>query len=386
MSIYLPREDSFLIQIAVKDFTKGRVLDMGTGTGIQAITAASNKSVKEVLAVDVNKKAIKYCKRNIKNKKIRFAFSDLFSNVRGKFDTIIFNPPYLPADKYKADISVIGGKRGYETIERFLENAGKYLNENGIILLLFSSLTGKEKIDEIIEKNAFVFEQLQEKNVGLFEKLYVYLIRKNVLLKKLEKIRVTDVKKFAKGHRGVIYKGRYKNKKVAIKTQRADICVKSLHNEINCLKKLQKYDIGPKLIEAKEDFFVYEFIEGSFIEDFVEKEKSSAKIKKVLKNIITQCRTLDELGINKEEMHHPYKHIIVTRNYKPFLVDFERCKKTNEPKNVTQFCQYLISGKISYLLKKKDILIDKIRMIELAKLYKKNHDEKNFKKIVEMLK
>ncbi len=379
MSIYLPREDSFLIQIAVKDFAKGKVLDMGTGSGIQAVTAASNKNVKSVLGIDVNKKAIEYCRREVKNKKIKFAVSDLFSKVKGEFDTIIFNPPYLPADEYAPDIALIGGKKGYETVERFLDGAGKHLNETGVIILLFSSLTGREKIDELIGNNAFVFEQVQQKGVGLMETLHVYLIRKNDLLKKLEKLGLSDVRKLTKGHRGVIYTAKYKNKKVAVKVQRPDIQVKSLFREIACLKKLQKYKIGPKLLLAEKDFFVYEFVEGKFIEQFIEKA-SKTKIIAVLRNVMLQCRQLDKLHLTKEEMQNPYKHVIVGK--KPVLIDFERCKYSPDPKNVTQFCQYLISGKIGRLLAKKGIKIDKTKVIKLAREYKHKSDEKNFREIL----
>lgn len=385
MSVYLPREDSFLMQTAVKNYAKGRVLDMGTGSGIQALTAATNRNVRDVLAVDISKEAITYCKREVRNKKIRFIVSDLFSKVKGKFDTIIFNPPYLPADRYETDISVIGGKKGYDLIERFLDKANSHLNENGVILLLFSSLSGKEKIEEIIAKNALVFEEVREKGVGLFEKLYVYMIKKSDLLKKLEKIKINDVKKFTKGKRGVIYTGKYKNKNVAIKIQRPDVEVRSLQNEIRILKKIKNHGIGPKLIFAGDDFFVYEFVEGEFIEEFVENEKNKTKIKNVLRNVMLQCRKLDKLKMNKEEMHHPYKHVIVAKEDRPVLVDFERCKETWDAKNVTQFCQYLISGKMSYLLKKKGILIDRMKMIELDKKYKKNFGEKNFKMILELI-
>jgi release factor glutamine methyltransferase len=384
MTVYLPREDSFLIQIAVKDYAKGSVLDMGTGSGIQALTAATNRNVKKVLGIDISKEAVEHCKSKIHNKKIRFAVSDLFSNAKGKFDTIIFNPPYLPADRYKADVSVIGGQKGHETIERFLDDSGRHLNENGRIILLFSSLTGKERVDEIISKNAFVFEQVQQKGVGLLETLYVYVVRKSDLLKKLDKLGLTDVKKFTKGHRGVIYTAGYKNKKVAVKVQRPDIEVKSLFREIACLKKLQKHKIGPKLIFAGRDFFVYEFVDGDFIEKFIEKEKSRARIKNTLKNVLLQCRQLDKLHLTKEEMQNPHKHVIVSK--KPVLIDFERCKYSKEPKNVTQFCQYLMSGKMSYLLKKKDVLIDKLKIIGLAKEYKKNFDTKSFNKLSALIK
>jgi len=63
----------------------------------------------------------------------------------------------------------------------------------------------------------------------------------------------------------------------------------------------------------------------------------------VLKNVFEQCYKMDKLGLNKEEMHHPVKHIVVQKNGKPVLLDFERCKSRKRQHNVTQFCQFVIS-------------------------------------------
>ena len=73
-----------------------RVLDMGTGSGINAILAASKSS--HVLAVDINPYCIETGQRNAARNgvasRIEFRESDLFSNVDGKFDLIIFDPPF----------------------------------------------------------------------------------------------------------------------------------------------------------------------------------------------------------------------------------------------------------------------------------------------------
>jgi len=177
-SIYEPREDSFLLVKHVKTEAFGRVLDMGTGTGIQAEEAAKNINVIEVTAADINPEAINYCKKKIKNKKTRFIISDLFSNLKNEiFDTIIFNPPYLPEHQKVKDIALDGGKKGHELIERFFNEVSSHLSEKGVILILFSSITGKDKVNEIIIKNRFHYTELNSLNLD-FEKLYMYLVKK----------------------------------------------------------------------------------------------------------------------------------------------------------------------------------------------------------------
>ncbi|MEM2956340.1 MAG: methyltransferase [Candidatus Pacearchaeota archaeon] len=174
--MYQPAEDSLLLEKYVEKFAFGKVLDIGTGIGIQAVAATRNKAVKYVLAIDIDKEAINYCKRNIKNKKILFMNSDLFSNVNEKFDTIIFNPPYLPEDKDLEDKEIYGGKNGIEIIDRFFSEVKNYLNKKGNILLVFSSITGKKKVDEIIKKAGFKFKELGKQHI-FFEDLFVYLIQ-----------------------------------------------------------------------------------------------------------------------------------------------------------------------------------------------------------------
>lgn len=182
--MYQPREDSFLLKKQIKKFAKGIVLDIGTGTGIQALEAAKSKKVVKVYAVDIDKEAIDYCKENIDNKKIIFLKSDLFKIFRldkryknVKFDTIIFNPPYLPENPEIKDITLDGGKKGYELICRFLNESLHYIKPTTKILLVFSSLTGKEKLENYLLKKRFKFKELDKKHI-FFEDIFIYLIEK----------------------------------------------------------------------------------------------------------------------------------------------------------------------------------------------------------------
>jgi release factor glutamine methyltransferase len=170
--IYEPAEDSTLLKKQLKNFIKKgmKVLDMGTGSGIQAEEA--KKLGAEVIGADINPESIKI----LKEKGINAIESDLFENIKDKFDIIIFNPPYLPEEPLEPKDSALattGGKKGNEILEKFLSQAKKHLKEDGKILIVFSSLTSE--VDELIKKYNFSFKKLDEQKID-FEILYVYLI------------------------------------------------------------------------------------------------------------------------------------------------------------------------------------------------------------------
>jgi len=387
-TVYLPREDSYLLQKHIEKSCKknSSVLDMGTGSGIQAI--AASKSAKKVVACDINHEAIKYAKeeamnQNIKN--IKFIESDLFSNIPNqKFDLIAFNPPYLPEEKNVENIALFSGKRGTKTTTRFIDDAAEFLADDGIILITGSSLAKKSIIDEAINKNLLNYELLETQHV-FFEDIFVIKIVKSDLLKTLVKNKISYAEIFSHGKRGLIIKGIYKKKTVAVKVknQKSD-AMGTIANEARFLELLNKKGIGPKLILHKNDFLMYKFVTGDLIFDFVKKSKKN-NILTVLKRVFEQMYLMDTLGINKFEMHHPIKHILIDKN-KPVLIDFERARHTEDPKNVTQFCDFLIGEDMSNLLKEKKINLKKEVMINHAKTYKHNPIFRNYKKIIGVLK
>ncbi len=374
--LYEPREDSFLLAEQVKKYARGKVLDMCTGSGIQAVAAAKKKSVTSVLAVDINKKALAYAHKKNHHKKITFLRSDLFSNVKETFDTIICNPPYLPNEPKLKDIALDGGRHGYEFTARFLNEAGPFLAKNGIILLVFSSLTNKPTVNDVIAKKGFVFNQLASQKFD-YEGLFVYKLSYPPFVQQLYDRGITTLKMFAHGHRGLIFTGLLKNKKVAVKIQRPDTAAKgTVAREAAVLKQLNPYRIGPRLLLSGKNYFVYEFVEGPFIRDFIKSEKQAA-IKKMLIDVFCQMKKLDELGLNKEEMHHPFKHVIIAK-HKPVLLDFERCKKTAKAHNVTQFCECV--ARMMPELTSRGVRVTAEKMRGFAVAYRRNPTV--FKKVI----
>lgn len=404
VNIYEPREDSFLLKKHIKTYASGDVLDIGTGSGILAVEAAQCQAVKNVLAVDIQEAVVEHCKKTIHDSKIKFQQSNLFSTIpkTKRFDCILFNPPYLPAERHLSntlsninsditlsDINLDGGKKGYEIIEQFLDNVCPYLKNDGRVLLLFSSLTNKNKIDSIIENNSFFSVEIDSMQLA-FERLYLYLIEKSSLLKELNKHKIISVKRLAKGKRGIVFKGNYKGKEVIIKAKNPKSRASStIIFEANWLKRLNKYNIGPKLYLTTKEFLVMEYIDGQLFAEYI-KQNPKNKIIIVIKNIFEQLYILDQLGINKQEMSHPQKHIIIKNiirdNAKniiaPVLIDFERCRATQKPRNVTQFIQYLTSKNILVLLNKMNIKINKEIIQNAAKVYKTEKTKENYNKII----
>ena len=373
MEVYEPREDSYLLQKYVQKYSKGLVLDIGTGSGIQAITAS--KKADKVIATDINKKALEFAKLSSEIEKvnnIRFIKSDLFSKVpKNKFDLIVFNPPYLPTEKNIEDPALFSAKRGTETTIKFLDKVTDYLKKDGKILLISSSLANQNKILESFRVNLLVASIIDQKHV-FFEDIILYLIKKSDLFNKLPDVK--NAKLFNRGKRGLIIKAKYKKQDIAIKIKKpSSTAFGTIRIEAKFLQILNKHEIGPKLIKHTESYLMYMFVEGIFIEEFIEKN-TKKDILIVLKKIFDQMHTLDKLGINKFEMHRPLKHIIIKHN-NPVLIDFERCRYTEDPKNVTQFCDFLIGEDVIKKLKNKKIIINKEKVIELARTYKKNKDK-----------
>ncbi|MBI4154469.1 hypothetical protein HY498_00070 [Candidatus Woesearchaeota archaeon] len=176
----------------------------------------------------------------------------------------------------------------------------------------------------------------------------------------------------AKGKRSKVYLIIKNNKKFVKKFSNESY----IQNEVKWLKFLNKYNIGPKLISFDNESLTEEYIEGEIIEDFLKRAKKS-EIKTVLKKILQQCYILDKLKVNKFELTNPYKHIII-KNLNPIMIDFERCRFSLKPKNVSQFVEYILRLNI--------FDIDKYKIRNLVKKYKKSYSLKSYKEILKHIK
>ena len=147
--VYPVREDTQLLLGAALDEAgpSDRVLELGTGSGHVARHLAGK--VAFVVATDVNPHAC----RLASSPGVGIVRADLTAGIRGQFDLVLFNPPYLPTRPVERmedwlEKALDGGLTGREVIARCIPGLGRVLAPNGRILVLVSGLTG---IGEVID-------------------------------------------------------------------------------------------------------------------------------------------------------------------------------------------------------------------------------------------
>ena len=178
-SVYPPAEDSYLLARYAHSL-RGRMLEIGCGSGIVSLSAALANPKNKIVGADINPEAVNCARKNAKANRItncEFLVSDLFSSVSGKFDAILFNPPYLPTSRgerlasKRANAAYDGGESGLEVFFRFSKEVPSHIRPSGKIAVIATSLNdGIEKTlaelesrsgsARIVREEAFFFEKL----------------------------------------------------------------------------------------------------------------------------------------------------------------------------------------------------------------------------------
>lgn len=138
------------------------ILDIGTGSGILAITAA--KRAKHVTALDIQSRALKFASFNAYlngvEDKITFVKSDGLAKIRGRFDVALFNPPFNPAPKnLVGKIFSHGGDDGTYITRKVFPKLPQIIKARGYLQMITFSL-GKNNRPLIFDlvKNFYIKE------------------------------------------------------------------------------------------------------------------------------------------------------------------------------------------------------------------------------------
>lgn len=151
--VLIPRpETEEMVMTAIAAVEEGQnILDLCTGSGAIAIAAYKELEKRgkkcKVTAVDISAEALELAKENAAANEadVLFIQSDMFSRIRGRFDVIISNPPYIPTatvktlqrevKEHEPILALDGGKDGLDFYRRIAADAGKYLARGGMLIM-----------------------------------------------------------------------------------------------------------------------------------------------------------------------------------------------------------------------------------------------------------
>ncbi len=161
-NVLIPRpETELLVEIAIqsaRQYQSPLIVDVGTGSGVVAISLAAELPDARVVATDLSLEALHVAKINTQRlgqTTVNFIQTDLLTPLSMQFDLICANLPYIPRQRlskipvtrWEPGLALDGGQSGLNIINRLLDQAKSRLTRRGMILLEIDSTLGKRAID-----------------------------------------------------------------------------------------------------------------------------------------------------------------------------------------------------------------------------------------------
>jgi release factor glutamine methyltransferase len=159
------------------------VLDLGTGSGVLAVTLKLERPSWDVTAVDVSAEALTTASANARflGAQVRFKLSDGFDGLLGEsYDMIVSNPPYVGASEglpvevalHEPELALYSGPTGMEFYDRLAAQAQDHLEDGGLLLLEVGH-TQSESVRELFKTHAW--EHLEtRRDLGGIERVLAF--------------------------------------------------------------------------------------------------------------------------------------------------------------------------------------------------------------------
>ncbi len=196
-------------------------------------------------------------------------------------------------------------------------------------------------------------------------------------------MQLTNKTYLAKGKRGIVSTATVSGRRVVVKEPNPAASTNTIEREARMLKRVNRLGIGPELLGIVDGCLVMEYVDGEEILRWA-RHSTKERIKRLLRELLDQCRRLDLEGISKREMTRPYKHVLVSRG-RPVQIDFDRASDDARPRNVTQLCQWLTSNRMSSLLRERGCVLPPEAVRSCAKTYKQTYSDAAYRAIVALL-
>ena len=169
-NVLIPRFDTEILvdkSIDLINNKKCRVVDIGTGSGIIAISIKLKCENAIVDGIDISPLALDVAKKNAHdlNADINFINNDLLYGIDTKYDFIISNPPYIDGDEYVSDIvrsnepslALFSEDKGLYHYKKIIQSSLNNLNDAGVLLFEIPD----NKCDALMEYASMYYQDIE---------------------------------------------------------------------------------------------------------------------------------------------------------------------------------------------------------------------------------
>lgn len=178
-NVLIPRQDTeLLVELVIKHAQGKSILDMCTGSGCIAVSLACLSEAEKVDASDISEDALCVAKTNAErnNAEVKFIQSNLWENVKGKYDILVSNPPYIDDEEmkdlmpevkdYEPKLALSGGFDGLDYYRRIMRNIQDKIYNRGLIFFEIGCGQGKD-VAELLLKYNLVDVKIEKDLAGL---------------------------------------------------------------------------------------------------------------------------------------------------------------------------------------------------------------------------
>lgn len=193
-NVLIPQPDTeTLVEEVINEYKekKCEILDLCTGSGAIAISLAKYINESNIVASDISMKALQIAKlnaeKNLVRKKIEFIESDMFDKIyKDDFDIIVSNPPYIKTKviekldrqvKNEPYIALDGGADGLKFYKIIIENAYKYIKNEGKVFLEIG-YDQKNELINLFKENNHYENIYSKKDLGGNDRIIVATVRR----------------------------------------------------------------------------------------------------------------------------------------------------------------------------------------------------------------
>jgi putative serine/threonine protein kinase len=188
---------------------------------------------------------------------------------------------------------------------------------------------------------------------------------------------------YGKGYVGIVVIAQVSGRRLALKMQRVDSDRESLEREAELLCKANAVGVGPRFIAVTKHFLLMELIDGGSLEAWLQTHTGRTEVQGIVSDILEQCWRLDEISLDHGEISKAPKHLLINKDGKPCIVDFETASTTRNASNVTSVCQYLYQGQSEACKAIAQAIGERDRepLVSALRRYRKERNRKNFEEL-----